>query len=242
MSSEYDSITAKHYAAYRPALHEMILKKCLVPDRDFQLGLDIGCGTGHSSIALSKFCHKVIGIDPSIGMIENAIEHSKIEYQIFNGANLDFESNTFELITFAGSLHYAKSQKLLDEVVRVTKIDGLVLVYDFEILLANVLNELGFKTNGNQSYDHEADFSGLNGNNISLLKTEEENVSLQIGPQDLGHLLLSVKEQYEFFQKELKKTSVYSELVQHLEESSSSDINNISANLYYKVYSISKLA
>ena len=65
---EYDKITAFHYASYRPPLHSKILKRCLV-DRFYDSGLDIGCGTGQSSIALSDFCNRVVGIDSSSEMI-----------------------------------------------------------------------------------------------------------------------------------------------------------------------------
>ena len=52
-SEHYDSFTAMHYAAYRPPLHEVILDKTI--EGKFDLGLDVGCGTGTSSIALASF-------------------------------------------------------------------------------------------------------------------------------------------------------------------------------------------
>ena len=51
MDNEYDEITAYHYLKYRPPLHELILAKGLKADPTYVEGLDIGCGTGQSSIA-----------------------------------------------------------------------------------------------------------------------------------------------------------------------------------------------
>lgn len=61
MSEEYDEAIAYHYNAYRPPLHEVILSQVLGKDERFQNGLDIGCGTGYSAIALAKYCSQVYG-------------------------------------------------------------------------------------------------------------------------------------------------------------------------------------
>ena len=60
----YDETIAIHYAAYRPPLHEIILKKSLNSAGNPRIGLDIGCGTSRSSQALKEYCHYVVGIDP----------------------------------------------------------------------------------------------------------------------------------------------------------------------------------
>ena len=130
---EYDQQIASHYASYRPPLHQMILNEALGKNTSFQKGLDIGCGTGRSTTALLPYCKKIVGIDPSKEMLSNATPHPSISYNCFDGANLPFRENQFDLITFAGSLFYAKSQRLLNEVIRVSKLGTRVLVYDFEI-------------------------------------------------------------------------------------------------------------
>lgn len=63
MTDLYDRLTAIHYSANRPPLHLGILRQYL-PDRQFATGLDIGCGTGHSSVALAAFYQRVIALDP----------------------------------------------------------------------------------------------------------------------------------------------------------------------------------
>jgi ubiquinone/menaquinone biosynthesis C-methylase UbiE len=53
MRERYDQVTAGHYAAYRPALHSLILRRVFSDADSFDVGLDGGCGTGHSAIALA---------------------------------------------------------------------------------------------------------------------------------------------------------------------------------------------
>ena len=240
MSSEYDSITAFHYAAYRPTLHNAILNRCISRENISSLGLDIGCGIGHSSIALTKFCEKVVGVDPSKSMIKNAIEHQKVEYQNSDCQVLDFDSDSFDLVTFAGSLYYAKSQRLLDEVVRVAKNKGLVIIYDFEILVGDVLKGLGFSSKKDDTYNHETDFSGLSAHSISLISNEKETAKINVSVTNLAHLILSVKEHYLFFNEKLVADNLHHQLSERLFELIESTDFEIDAKLYYKVYLISK--
>ncbi len=142
MILDYDKITAYHYAAYRPALHEGILAEFLEPISLFEMGLDIGSGTGHSSIALAKYCSKVYGIEPSAFMMKKSLDHDQVTYQLYNKSTIDFEDDYFDVTTFAGSLYYAKSQLLVNELIRVSKNQSIVLVYDFEILLDELIAKL----------------------------------------------------------------------------------------------------
>ncbi|MBM1106344.1 class I SAM-dependent methyltransferase [Aurantibacter crassamenti] len=239
MSSIYDALIAKHYAAYRPTLHRLILEKS-IENKTYAFGLDVGCGTGNSAIALSFFCNNVIGIDPSKSMIEKAETHSKVSYQHFNGKNLNFKANTFDISTFAGSLFYAKSQFLLDEIIHISKDKAQIIVYDFEILLDDILQQFNFVTPKNETYNHQADFSGLRANAISIIKEEKEIVPFQITPEDLAHLLLSTKSQQQFFIKLFKKDNPHQDLRNKLKSISNNNDFKINARIFYKVYTVTK--
>jgi ubiquinone/menaquinone biosynthesis C-methylase UbiE len=240
MIDEYDHITATHYRAYRPPIHEIILKRCIDQKRNFTLGLDIGCGTGHSSVALLNFSEHVIGIDPSADMLENAIVNAAIEYQNFDGKTLKFDKDRFDIVTFAGSLHYSKSQDLLDEAVRVSKTPGLIVVYDFEILLDDILDRFQFESQSQNTYDHAADFSGLRDSKISIINKGKEKEQLSVTIGDLAHLLLSVKEQHIFFEKRFGPNELHRKLSDHLAEITDSMSFKIEADLYFKCYEISR--
>ncbi|WP_047049565.1 methyltransferase domain-containing protein [Vibrio mexicanus] len=71
MSDVYNNKISKHYAAYRPPVHKAILES-IFPTEPFKHGLDIGCGTGVSTIALVPFCAQTTSVDPSQLMLEQA--------------------------------------------------------------------------------------------------------------------------------------------------------------------------
>ena len=72
--SEYTTDIATHYKSFRPPLHEILLKRSLKNQR-FESALDIGCGTGNSTIALAKYCASVTGYDPNKSMIQYSESH-----------------------------------------------------------------------------------------------------------------------------------------------------------------------
>lgn len=237
MSTEYDAITAFHYASYRPRLHYSILQSSLGNTSIFS-GLDIGCGTGQSSIALSNFCRRVVSIDPSSDMISKGKSHTKVRYSIFDKTSIDFETDTFDIITLAGSLWYAKSQELLNEIIRVGTKNSLVLVYDFEILLENILLNLGFESQADPSgsYNHEEDFSGLDAHAITLVNKEIDKFQVQITVNDLAHLVLSVKEQYTCFGNLYGFHFLYDTIVEKLNSINETGFFDIQANTFSTLY------
>ena len=76
---EYNDDSASHYKSYRPPLHETLLSQML-KDRKFKNVLDVGCGTGNSSIALTKYGESVTGYDPSGSMLQQSQKHPKVNY------------------------------------------------------------------------------------------------------------------------------------------------------------------
>tara|TARA_R110002126_G_scaffold145639_2_gene291649 strand:+ start:1318 stop:2046 length:729 start_codon:yes stop_codon:yes gene_type:complete len=240
MIKEYDNITALHYAAYRPSLHAKILKSLFDSSKKFALGLDVGCGTGQSSIALANYCKSVIGIDPSNEMLEKSLQHAKITYQLINSNTLHFDSDVFDVITFAGSLYYAKSQTMLNEIVRVAKKNCKIIIYDFEIFLEPICKQLGLLSNETQTndYDHQANFSGLDEQFITLDNELINTVSLDIKITDLAHLLLSSKDNYARLVKAYGTTNLYNETTKQLQSVFKSEMTSLKAMTYLTSYHV----
>ncbi|UTD02936.1 class I SAM-dependent methyltransferase [Treponema socranskii subsp. buccale] len=94
--------------------------------------LDIGCGTGRTTIALSKLGYDVIGIDYSSKMIEEAKKMaSYIRYYVQDTRELSFDSGLFDyaLFSFNGLMlleTYADRKKATLEISRVLKYNGLL--------------------------------------------------------------------------------------------------------------------
>lgn len=239
MDNDYDQITAHHYSAFRPSLHQPILNKCIERNEKHYLGLDVGCGTGHSSISLANHCDKVIGIEPSKNMLENSIFHPQVEYLNYNcKEDLEFKNNSFDIITFAGSLYYGKSQKLLNEVTRVGKYYAKIIVYDFEIPLNGILTKLNIGLNNKKgiSYNHQEDFSGLIEENLETGKSAQEEISIQINSSNLTHLLLSSKNNYRLLIAKFGNEKLYDKIKNKLHEISKGEKHNVMANIYYTNY------
>ncbi|WP_299528595.1 class I SAM-dependent methyltransferase [Ulvibacterium sp.] len=242
MAEEYDQITAFHYAAFRPLLHLPILKACLNEGKEYSLGLDVGCGTGQSSIALTNFCKKVHGIEPGKEMLEKSIAHPKIAYSHYDGQNFDFPDNFFDITTFAGSLYYGKSQHLLNEVVRIGKNASLVIIYDFELSLDSLHVKLNLEPLVVQGsdYDHLVNFDGLNKKHINVEKEVQGKVSMEIAISDISHLLLSYKDNYNRLLQSLGENDLYETVSQKLRSILKSESTFIDAKTYATMYRVTK--
>lgn len=95
MTEGYDRAVAAHYSSYRPPLHQMILQKVLSSEELFDDGLDVGCGTGYSAVALADYCLRVYGVEPSQSMLDLAMPHDKIIYLKGTSGNIPLPVRCF---------------------------------------------------------------------------------------------------------------------------------------------------
>ncbi|MEK9751347.1 MAG: class I SAM-dependent methyltransferase, partial [Flavobacteriaceae bacterium] len=133
----YTKNEANHYQSYRPPLHQELLEHCL-KSTHFESALDVGCGVGTSTLALTSFCKKVTGYDPSVEMIQKATEHSAIEYY----SDLNRLDNRYDLIVFFGSLFYVNATQLALFTQKQRQNDVL-LCCDFKVNYSPILKALG---------------------------------------------------------------------------------------------------
>ncbi|CZF77631.1 putative methyltransferase YcgJ [Grimontia celer] len=235
MSDQYNDNISKHYAAYRPPLHQLILKTALPESQLFACGLDIGCGTGVSSVALSRHCESVIGIDPSESMIGQAEPTELIRYCVGSGENLPLEEKSVDIVTFAGSLSYAKSDALVQELKRVCRQKAWVVVYDFEVHLNPVMESLGIKMQASPSdYDHAINFSDVQ--QFNELAVKKETVSLEVTAEQLAHVLFSSTNRYSKLTKAFGGENAFENVEAKLEESG--EQLSIEADIYVSSYQI----
>ncbi len=100
--------------------------------RPFKKCLDVGCGTGLSSVAVAEICESVIGADISEGMLAHTAKHPKIQYQKCDAVNLPFADNSFDLITVGLAMHWFDQPAFLKEARRVLGPGGWLVIYNNE--------------------------------------------------------------------------------------------------------------
>ncbi len=233
-STSYSPEQAKHYSSYRPPLHSSILEKC-IGARKYSFGLDIGCGTGQSTLALKQYCERVFGIEPSRSMIEKAIDAPGVTYETYDGLLIPGQKEQFDIITFAGSLYYAKSHALLAEVQRVLTSGGHIVIYDFEVDFNPVFEQIGKPPS--EHYDHQVN---LDDSHFSEFKEKEEQYTLTFDAshEELAHLVLSSDSALKFFQEKYDRKEPFSPILQEflqLFEKSSVSLNALAYSCLYRV-------
>ncbi|MBX2856808.1 MAG: class I SAM-dependent methyltransferase [Rhodobacteraceae bacterium] len=230
----YDAAAARHYAAYRPPLHQLILAEALGRARG-RIGLDVGCGTGRSAVALAEYCDSVIAIDPSRAMLDAAVPHHQVEYRRGSGDDLPVEAGAVDLVTFAGVLPYLDTAAVLEELRRVCAPNAHVLVYDFEVILADVMAVLSLSFEQEPApYDHASNLQGQQG--VSTLHKEARQISFPLTEVQAAHVLLSNKMRSQLLSKMFSASDPFDPVVKALRASGWSGA--LSARIFYTLHSL----
>ena len=128
---------AKLYAQYRPvypsSVISSILEFCKQSKSDFSAALDIGCGSGQSSVSLIKHFKRVIGIDVSKAQVDQAPKDIPgLSFQVSSAEDLSFQPNSsIDLVTVAQAIHWVDLEKFYPEVNRVLRPCGVLAVYGY---------------------------------------------------------------------------------------------------------------
>ena len=124
---------AERYLKGRPPYHSFVIekiRKSLPVEESFSLALDVGCGTGFSSVALKKIAEKVVGLDTSAEMLGLAKKSEDIFYIVASAENLPFRESMFDLITVSQAIHWIDKKKFFIEAERILKPQSFIIAYD----------------------------------------------------------------------------------------------------------------
>lgn len=101
--------------------------------------LDVATGTGEQAFAFAKRGYEVIGIDLSEAMLNVAKKKNKfknVKFEVADATNLPFEDNSFNVSSVSFALHdmpLSIREKVLKEMVRVTKPQGIIVIADYDL-------------------------------------------------------------------------------------------------------------
>lgn len=110
------------------------------PGKDASV-LDVATGTGQQAFAFAKRSCDVIGIDLTEAMLDIARKNNKTETAKFEAADatqLRFEDNSFDVTCISFALHdmpLTIREKVLQEMARVTKPEGVIVIVDYDLPL-----------------------------------------------------------------------------------------------------------
>lgn len=123
---------AARYAGSRPQSHGRVLgllRKFLGADLPVARALDVGCGTGHSTLALVPLARSVVGLDSSRFMLVQAQLHAAVSYRCGYAEALPFGRGEFDLLTVCSAYHWFDQEKFLQESARVLRAGGWLVLY-----------------------------------------------------------------------------------------------------------------
>lgn len=124
---------AERYTVGRPYFHPLVIERIrafLSLTKPVARAVDVGCGTGLSTIALKEIAEEVVGVDASAEMIALAERDERIEYKVADALSLPFGENEFDLMTLSSAFHWLEREKFLREAGRVLRAQGWLIVYD----------------------------------------------------------------------------------------------------------------
>jgi len=124
---------APRYAASRPDVASAVaehLRALLHLEKPLGTALDVGCGTGLSTLPLRAISERVVGVDLSPSMLHEADRGHGALFARGRGEVLPFSAHRFALVTIGCAYHWCETARFLDEILRVLEPSGHLVIYD----------------------------------------------------------------------------------------------------------------
>ncbi len=128
---------AKRYARARPYFHSLVTSKIkdflkLKEPLDTALDtvLDVGCGTGLSTLSLKEIAVRIVGMDISAEMLSEASNDPAITYLVSPAEEIRLTSASFDLLTVSSAFHWLDRDKFMAEAHRLLRLNKWLIIYD----------------------------------------------------------------------------------------------------------------
>lgn len=130
---EHDRV-AGGYATARPYLHPQVfarVRKLISLEARVRQALDVGCGTGMSSVALAALARDVVGTDASLPMLRRARRAPHVRYVASSAEALPFRAASFDLVLACGSIDWVDRTLFLPRAFELLTAGGWLVALDF---------------------------------------------------------------------------------------------------------------
>ena len=154
----YYALTSKAFSLLAPFYNLMTLPLTRVRQQvvDFArprhgaLVLDVATGTGQQAFAFAERGCQVVGVDLTQPMLSIAWQHTRkalVKFETGDATDLRYADDHFDITCISFALHdmpLAIRAKVLREMVRVTKIDGTLVIVDYGLPSGSLSRALAF--------------------------------------------------------------------------------------------------
>ena len=119
------------YNRYRPGLPEAVLQRiAALFGTAIECVVDLGCGTGLSTMPWAPLANQVIGIDPSDEMlaIANRGACASIRFMKGTGQSIPLPNASVDIVACHASIHWMDPEPSMAEIMRVLKPQGMFVL------------------------------------------------------------------------------------------------------------------
>jgi SAM-dependent methyltransferase len=124
---------AERYAQGRPYFHPQVIqriKERLSLTEPLPWAMDVGCGTGLSTIALKEIATHIVGVDASAAMIALARPDPCIAYVVAAAEQLPASATPFDLMTLSSVFHWLDPDAFFAQARQALASAGHLIIYD----------------------------------------------------------------------------------------------------------------
>jgi ubiquinone/menaquinone biosynthesis C-methylase UbiE len=131
---DHFSGNSDRYAQYRPHYPAELIEFIVSNIKTREVAWDCATGNGQAAVLLSKYFRKVMATDASENQIKHAQKKENISYGIFPAEKTNLKEVSVDLTTVAAAIHWFKFDAFYDEVRRVSKNNGLLAVWTYDMM------------------------------------------------------------------------------------------------------------
>ena len=111
------------YAARRSLIDRILSQR-----GPFECGLDLGCGLGGNLELLRRHCQRWQGVEPDAEAVEYCRQQGHESVFVGDATALEADDDSFDLVTCLDVLEHVDDDKAVDEIRRVLRPGGLLVV------------------------------------------------------------------------------------------------------------------